>query len=152
MDNDNKRATQPHEVLMMNLSFFHLLLPVAALSSGYISIMLTIAIIGSLLTLAWIAKKTRQACCEHSSDSPLVQAHWQQAWKRSKLLLIAYAISISIMLLGWLLGALQSDPNMHDIMLVVFSRIAAVPTILMVFVLFVLSTMSVARAKQGEIS
>ncbi len=145
MDNDNKRATQPHEVLMMNLSVFHLLLPVAALSSGAITIILTIALIGSILTTAWIAMKTRAP-----NASPLIQAHWQHAWKRSKLLLIGYAISAGIMLLGWALSALQSDPNMDGILLVVFSRIAAVPTILIVFILFVLSTTSVARAKQGK--
>jgi len=145
----SKRATHPHEILMMNLSVFHLLLPVAALSSGYISTILTLALIGSLLTLSFIAKKSR-SCAADPTESALVQAHWQQAWKRSKLLLVGYAISIAIMLIGWGLGSLQSDPKRLGILLVVVSRIAVVPTVLIVFALFVLSTFSVARAKQDE--
>jgi len=43
------------------------------------------------------------------------------------------------MLLGWGLGVMQIDPKMYGILLVVFSRIAAVPTILVVLILFVLS-------------
>ncbi|MDT8370813.1 MAG: hypothetical protein RQ783_02345 [Gammaproteobacteria bacterium] len=31
-----RQAASAHEMLMMNLAIFHLLLPVAALSSGYI--------------------------------------------------------------------------------------------------------------------
>jgi hypothetical protein len=67
------------------------------------------------------------------------------------LLLLAYAISAVIMLLGWGLGAMQTDPKMYGILLVVFTRIAAVPTILMVLILFVLSTSSLSQARNGEI-
>jgi hypothetical protein len=52
------------------------------------------------------------------------------------LLLIAYAVSTVIMLLGLSLAALQADHNMFTIMLVVFSRIAAVPIVLIVLALF----------------
>jgi len=38
---------------------------------------------------------------------------------------------------------------MYIIMLVVFSRIAAVPIVLMVLALFVMETSSLAQAKQG---
>ena len=150
MEKEYKCATYPHELLMMNLSFFHLLLPLAALSSGYITLLLSIGLIASIATLLWIAKKAKIHCCKASKDTPLVKAHWQRAWGRSKLLLLGYAISAVIMLLGWFIASSQSDENMYGIILVVFSWIAAIPLILIVFAVFVLATVSLARAKRGE--
>jgi len=151
MEKEDRCAAYPHEFLMMNLSVFHLLVPLAALSSDYINIILMGSLTGSILTLLWIVKKARVTCCKASTERPLVKAHWQQAWKRSQFLLIGYAISASIMLVGWFLASSQSDPNMFGILLGVFSWIAAIPLILIVFGLFVLSTVSSARAKRGEL-
>lgn len=144
MKDEKRRAGSAHEMVMMNLAIFHLLLPVAALSSGYVSMLLSLALIGSAVMIFWIAYKTR-----HIDDNELVQTHWKLAWKRCQLLLIAYAISTVIMLLGWMLASIQTDHNMFIIMLVVFSRIAAVPIILMVLALFVMETTSLTKAKQG---
>tara|TARA_R110001606_G_scaffold361754_7_gene515282 strand:+ start:199194 stop:199643 length:450 start_codon:yes stop_codon:yes gene_type:complete len=144
MKNQKRRAGSVHEMVMMNLAIFHLLLPVAALSSGYVSILLSLALMGSMVMIFWAAYKVRQ-----TDDVEFVQAHWKLAWKRYQLLLIAYAISSVIMLLGWVLASLQTDHNMFSIMLVVFSRIAAVPIILMVLALFVMETTSLTKAKQG---
>lgn len=150
MEYENKCAAYPHEFLMTNLSVFHLLVPLVALSSDYIYIILAASLGGSIIALLWIVKKARVTCCASSKDSALVKAHWQQAWKRSQFLLIGYAISASILLLGWLLASSQSDPNMFGILLAVFSWIAAIPLIFIIFGLFVLSTISSARAKRGE--
>lgn len=144
MKDDKQRAGSAHELVMMNLAIFHLLLPVAALSSGYISILLSLALIGSAVMIFWVAYKVRK-----TDDIEFVQAHWRLAWQRYQLLLIAYAVSTVIMLLGWLLASLQADHNMFTIMLVVFSRIAAVPIVLMVLALFVMETTSLTQAKQG---
>jgi len=150
MEYENKCAAYPHEFLMMNLSVFHLLIPLVALSSDYIKIILVASLGGSILTLLWIVKKARITCCEASQDTALVQAHWQQAWKRSQFLLIGYAISASILLLGWLLASSQSDPNMFGILLAIASWIAVIPLVFIIFGLFVLSTASSVRAKRGE--
>jgi len=48
MKDEQGRAGSAHEMVMMNLAVFHLLLPVAALSSGYLSVFLSIALIGYL--------------------------------------------------------------------------------------------------------
>lgn len=147
MKTEQSRASFAHELLMMNLSFFHLLVPVAVLSSGHIAVFLTLALICSAVIIIWIARKANQA-----SDSELVKAHWQLAWRRCRLLLIAYMISAVIMLLGWGLGSMQADHKMQGILLVVFSRIAVVPTVIVVLILFVLSTSSLSQARQGEVS
>lgn len=147
MKDEKQRAGYAHELVMMNLAIFHLLLPVAALSSGYISILLSLALIGSAVMIFWVAYKVRNI-----KDVEFVQEHWKLAWKRYQLLLIAYAVSTVIMLLGWILASLQADHNMFTIMLVVFSRIAAVPIVLMVLALFVMETTALTLAKQGLLS
>ena len=143
-NDERRRAESAHEMVMMNLAIFHLLIPVAAFSSGYISILLSLALIGSAVMIFSAVYKVRQ-----TGDAKFVQAHWKLAWKRYQLLLIAYAISTVIMLFGWVLASIQVDHNMFTIMLVIFSRIAAVPIILMVLALFVLETASLTQAKQG---
>lgn len=150
MEYENKCAAYPHEFLMTNLSVFHLLVPLVALSSDYIYIILAASLGGSILALLWIVKKARITCCAASKDTALVKAHWQQTWQRSKFLLIGYAISAAIFLLGWFVASSQPDPNMFGILLAVFSWIAAIPLVFIVFGLFVLSTVSSAQAKRGE--
>ncbi|MDC9725884.1 MAG: hypothetical protein PSN44_08235 [Gammaproteobacteria bacterium] len=147
MKGEQARAGFAHEMVMMNLAIFHLLLPVAALSSGYISTFLSLALIGSAVMIFLVARKARQ-----TSDVELVNAHRQLAWRRCRLLLIAYAISTIIMLLGWLLASIQVDQNRVNIMLVVFSRIAAVPIVLAVLILLVMETTALSQARQGIIS
>jgi len=144
MSDENRQAASAHERVMMNLSIFHLLLPVAALSSGYITPFLISSLVGSVIMLFFIARRAKQG-----QESELIVKHWQLAWKRCKLLLIGYGASIAVMLLGFAFSVLQPDPNMSSIMLVVFSRIAAVPIIVVVMVLFVLSSSSLAQARQG---
>lgn len=146
MKDEKSRASSAHELVMMNLAIFHLLLPAAALSSGHVSVLLSLALIGSALMIFWVAYKAHQ-----TNDVDFVQAHWQLAWTRYRLLLISYAVSMGIMLLGWLLASLQTDHNMFSIMLVVFSRIAAVPIVLMVLALFVMETTALSQAKQGRL-
>ncbi len=146
MKDERARAGAAHELLMMNLAVFHLLLPVVALSSGHVSVLLTLSLTGSAVMIFWIAIKARRA-----EYSQLVHVHWQLAWYRCRLLLVSYAVSAGIMFLGWLLASSQPDQNMHHIMLVVFSRIAAVPIVLMVLALFVMSTTALSQARQGEL-
>jgi len=146
MSHDNQQAASAHERVMMNLSIFHLLLPVAALSSGYITLFLSASLAGAVLMLFFIARRAKQGMA-----SKLVEKHWQLAWQRCHLLLMGYGASATIMLLGFVFSLFQADPNMSSIMLVVFSRIAAVPIILVVMVLFVLSSSSLAQARQGQL-
>jgi hypothetical protein len=77
MKDEKRRAGYAHELVMMNLAIFHLLLPVAALSSGYISILLSLALIGSAVMIFRVAYKVRKI-----DDVEFVQAHWKPAWQR----------------------------------------------------------------------
>jgi hypothetical protein len=77
MKDEKHRAGYAHEMVMMNLAIFHFLLPVATLSSGYISMLLSLALIGSAVMIFWVAYKIR-----NMDDVGFVQAHWKRAWKR----------------------------------------------------------------------
>ncbi|EGL55948.1 hypothetical protein MAMP_02942 [Methylophaga aminisulfidivorans MP] len=145
MNNDIKQASLPHERMMINLALFHLLLPVAAFSSGHIAWILSVALIGALVSIGWIAWKAKFA----QYDTVLIQQHWQLAWRHAQWLLISYGVSALIMLVAWLLSSVQPDHNMATIMLVVFSRIAAVPILLMVLVLFMLEMTALSDARKG---
>ena len=79
----------------------------------------------------------------------LIQQHWHLAWRHAQWLLISYGVSALIMLVAWLLSSVQPDHNMATIMLVVFSRIAAVPILLMVLVLFMLEMTALSDARKG---
>lgn len=144
MQNKLYPASIPHERLMLNLALFHMLLPIAALGSGYILPILTLALLGSLLSISWIAWYARY----HQFESDLEQQHWSLAWKHCRWLLIAYGVSTLIMLLGWLLSKFQADHTMAEIILVIFTRIAAVPTLLMVLVLFVVETSALSESRK----
>jgi hypothetical protein len=145
MNDDLRLASSAHEKVMLNLAVFNLLMPVAALSSGLMVELLSLSLFGSLSMMLWIYWRSHHT----EFKGRWVKAHWLLAWRRCRLLLIAYFVSALIMGVGYLFGSMQADHNMFVIMLVVFSRVAAVPVVLMVLVLFVLETTSLSQARQG---
>jgi hypothetical protein len=142
-DKDVKLAAKAHERVMINLACFHLVLPVAALTTGYIKSLLLCAFSGAILMLI------SQFITSKHNYTVWVKKHWQAAWARSRLLLVAYTISVFILVIGYVIGSLQTDPKMASIFLIVFIRIAAVPILICVLVLFVLETSGLSQAKQG---
>jgi uncharacterized membrane protein (DUF485 family) len=142
-DTDIKSAAKAHERVMINLACFHLVIPVAALTTGYIKPLLLCAFFGAILMLIsqFVASKNHYA--------EWVKEHWHAAWLRSRLLLVCYTCSVFILVIGYLVGSFQTDPKMAAIFLIVFMRIAAVPILLGVLVLFVLETSALSQAKQG---
>lgn len=139
-------ASLPHERMMLNLALFHILLPIVALASGLLLALLSLALVGSLASISWIGWYARY----HDFEADKLKQHWQLAWKHCRWLLYAYAASAFIMLLGFLMSMFQNDDNMASIILVIFSRLAVVPTLLMVLLLFVLETSALAESRKGN--
>lgn len=139
-------ASVPHERMMLNLALFHILLPIVALASGFVLPILLLAMVGSLLTIGWIGWFTRH----HHFVSDKLEQHWLLAWRHCHWLLYAYAVSALIMLAGAGLSYFQNDHNMSVIVLLIFSRLAVVPTLLMVLVLFVLETSALAESRKNN--
>jgi len=141
-----KRALFGHQLVMTNISIFHLLLPILSFSTGYIKELIFFSLFSSLLFSFVIAKGAKNKECPD-----FISAHWKMAWRRSRYLLVSYVVSASVMGLGWLLTASQTDPQMKKILLTTFIPMATVPTLITVIVVLVLQTMTISRAKQGLI-
>jgi hypothetical protein len=63
--------------------------------------------------------------------------------------LAAYLFSISIEGLSSLLTLFQEDPKLREIMMIAFSRVAIVPTLLVVTPILIASTLTVRKIKNG---
>jgi len=146
IDQERKQALSGHNLVMTNLSIFHLLLPILAFSTAYTKEIMALSLFASLIFAASIFKGRKSTNC-----SEFVSAHWAMAWRRTRYLLISYIVSFSVMGLGWLLTSTQTDPQMKKILLTTFIPMAIVPTLITVIVVLVLQTMTMSRAKQGLI-
>jgi hypothetical protein len=141
-----KQAKTPHELLMFNLFAFHLLVTPLILWLGIGMKGLVLPPLLSFTVIGYIYSRGRRA----ERDGPwFVMAHWKLARLRIRLLLIAYGITGVLIGLAWLvsLGAGQTQA----IMLTVLTRVAVMPTILMVFVVAVLESSAIYQATRGEV-
>lgn len=152
-----RRARTPHEISMFNLMFFHLLL-----GAGTVVLLLTKAeimqkvgnwgfslpLIASLSVITFIHLRAFRAT-DH--DHWFVAVHWRLAMRRSRLLLIAYAVTGLIIAGGFLVASGMDKKTMQDIVVTIATRIGAVPTLLTVMVSFVLESGSIYQAGRGEV-
>ncbi len=143
-----RKAKSPHELFMLNLALFHLLLAPVAIALDIGTSGLLIPLTASLLVIAFTYLQSRRT--EHGTPW-FVAAHWKLAMRRYRILLTAYAVSGIIVGTGLLIGTGSADQNMADIMVTVFTRIAAVPMLLAVILCFVLESGSIYQAGRGEV-
>lgn len=141
-----RRAKAPHELLMLNLFAFHLLVTPLILFLGIGMKGLALPPLLSFGVIGYIYVRGRRA--EHG-EPWFVMAHWKLAFLRSRLLMIAYGITTALLGLAWLvsLGAAQTQ----EIMLTVLTRVAVMPTVVMVFVMAVLESSAIYQAGRGEV-
>ncbi|HDY84909.1 MAG TPA: hypothetical protein ENI26_14205 [Methylophaga aminisulfidivorans] len=146
MRSEQAKAVIPHQLLIFNLLVFNIMLPIAALLNSMERVLLPIAITCSLSIIFFIwyrAKFTHQTL--------LINAHWNIVWKRCRIVLIAYSISLSIELLSTLMTSFQTDPQLRSIMMIAFTRIAIVPTLLIVTPLLISSTIAMTKIRKGKL-
>jgi len=141
------RAKNAHELYIINVLAFHLLLAPAAiaLDIGLYALLLSPAI--SLLVIGFIALRSRWL---RQHGEWFVMIHWRLALRRALLLLAAYGASGAILLLVWLLTS-SMEGHSRDMMLTVFTRIAIMPTFIMLLITFVLEMSSLGQAGRGEV-
>jgi len=144
MLSEDTKATIPHQLLILNLIIFNIYMPIASLLNHLERSLLPIAFICSLLTITFIGFKAKVV-----TQTPLINAQWQIVWRRCRVLLIAYSLSISIELLSSLMASMQSDPKLAQITMIAFSRIAIIPTLLVVTPLLIMSTIAITKIRRG---
>ncbi|HKJ77156.1 MAG TPA: hypothetical protein VKA64_08125 [Gammaproteobacteria bacterium] len=145
---EQERAKAPHEVFMFNLIAFHLLLTPAVIALGIGAWGLLLPPGLSLLVIGYIYLRARRTA---KGEPPLVAGHWQVAWRRCRLLLLAYGASALLLLGAWGLAHAYQDPSMQEIMFTVLTRVAVMPVVVMVFVLAVLESGAIYQAGRGEV-
>lgn len=147
-ESERGRAKTPHELFIVNVFAFHLLLTPAAIALGIGRLALLVPLLLSGVVITFIYLRARHM----AAHGPwFVAAHWRLALRRCRWLLMAYAASGAVLLLVWLLTMGTDDVRTQDIMLTVFTRIAIMPTFVTLLVTFVLEAQGINQAMRGEL-
>lgn len=138
-------AQSPHNLFIVGLFAFDLFMTPAVLSLklGMIGLLIPLFCSGALM--AYINWRSKQ------EGVWFVQMHWRLAWTRCRILLIGYTVSATLILLAWLLSQVSSDPHMASIVWTALTRIALMPTLVIVLVTAVMAFGSYAMAQKGEL-
>ena len=141
-----KKAKNPHELSLFNLAAFNLFAaPIGIVSNvGLLGLLIPLLLSSSMLLIIWLIAKKKQ-----QSEHWFIAGHWDLARRRTKILMIGYSISIVIFSFASLVLA---DSKMGDIMMVAFTRVAIVPTLVCVMISFVMVSGGLFQASKGEIS
>ncbi len=140
-----KKGKTPHELSMMNLVACHLIAAPASivLDVGLLGFLIPLALSLSVIAFIWY-----RATVGAKRDPWFVAAHWRLSANRTRILLIGYTISAVILGIA-MMATTGSDKA--SIMMVAFSRVAVVPTLVTVMVCFVLESGSIYQAGRGEV-
>ena len=140
-----KRARWAHDLFVLNILFFHLLLTPATIVMGIGELGLLLPLALSGMVIAFIYYRSRSAA------DWVVAAHWRLSFARCRMLTWGYLGSALIFLIGWLIAQGSQGQSMEHIMLVVFTRIAIMPTLIMAMVTVVLEASATSLVSRGEV-
>src|SRR5512143_342070 len=141
-----RKAQLPHNLFISGLFAFDLLMTPAilALKIGMIGLLIPLVLSGALI--AYIYLRSRK-----TTASWFVDMHWKISFARSKLLMLGYAISGTLIFLAWLIDLSMQDARMGHIILTALTRVGLMPTVILVLVTAVMEFGSYAQAGKGEV-
>lgn len=142
---DIKQAQFPHNLFISGLFMFDLLMTpaVIALKVGMIGLFIPLLCSGTLI--AYIYLRGRK------TTTWFVDAHWKLAYSRARLLMMGYAISAVLIFAAWLVSISSNDHNMQHILWTALTRVALMPTLILVLITAVLEFGSYAQAAKREV-
>jgi hypothetical protein len=151
-----RRAKSPHELAMVNLLLFNLLLLISLLAGSFLPRDSALAhykalgiIIPLGISLAIVAYTFTRA---GGAVGPwFVAAHWRLATDRYKILLLSYVVGAALIGLGWLLSLTQAVRGMQELMFIALQRVAIAPILIALMVLIMLESGSIYQAGRGEV-
>lgn len=151
-----RRARAPHELAMINLLLFNLLLCVGLLAStlaqqgslisAYRPLVITAPLAISLLVIGYSFLRAHRAM---RTEPWFVAVHWRLATRRYLILLGAYGVGAVLIGLGWLISL--SDPKLQGLLFLAFIRVAVAPVLIGVMVTAVLESSALYQANRGEV-
>lgn len=138
-------AQSPHNLFIVGLFAFDLFMTpaVLGLKLGMISLLIPLLCSGALM--AYIHWRSKQ------DTVWFVQMHWRLAWTRCRILIMGYAVSAALILIAWLLSQISRDPHMASIVWTALTRIALMPTLIIVLVTSVMAFSAFSMAQKGEL-
>jgi hypothetical protein len=144
-DAEVKQAQFPHNLFVAGLFMFDLLMTpaVLALKVGMIGLLIPLVCSGSLIAYIYLRGK--------KTTTWFVDVHWKIAFARAQLLLVGYAISAALVFVGWLISISSSDHNMQHILWTALTRIALMPTLILVLITAVLEASAIPMAGKREV-
>lgn len=144
-DSETKSARWAHDLFVLNIFFFHLLLTPATmvLDIGRAGMLIPLVLSGMVISYIWYRSRTEKRW--------FVAVHWRLAFKRCKLLMMGYAASFAIFGLAQLLTMGMKDVHMAAIMVTVITRIAVMPTLVLAMVTVVMEATAGGQASRGEV-
>ena len=140
-----KQAQVPHNLFISGVFFFDLLMTpaVLALKIGMIGLLIPLLLSGALI--AYIYLRSRK------TTSWFVDMHWKLSFSRARLLMLGYAISAVLIFFAWLISISMHDHNMGHIIWTALTRVALMPTLILVLVTSVLEFGSYAQTSKREV-
>lgn len=145
-DREVRQAQLPHNLFISGLFFFDLLMTpaVIVLDIGMIGMLIPLLCSIALLTYIYLrSKKTTHA---------FVDAHWRLTWRHGKWLLLGYAVSATLVFVAWLISLNARDAHMGHILWTALTRIALLPTLIIVMVTAVMEASALSSASKRETS
>jgi hypothetical protein len=153
-----RQGRAPHELAMINLLVFNLMLcgGVVASSMAQRGSVLEhykpwIIAVPLAISLAIIAFSFWRAVQTRNRGPWFAAVHWEIAASRYRILLLVYLVGAGLIGLGWLLAHTQDKPGMQEMMFIALQRVAVAPILISVMVLAVLESSSLFQAGNGEV-
>ena len=143
-ETEKKLAQAPHNLFISSAFLFDLLMTPGAIAINIGMYGLLLPLIGSLLVVAYIYKRSRAP-----DQVEFVNAHWRLSFRRCQWLMAGYAVTAVLILLAWLLS-LATQAAMQHILWTALTRIAILPTLVAVMVTLVMEASAMSQASRGE--
>jgi len=144
-DEEVKQAQFPHNLFVSGLFLFDLLMTPAMIVLNIGMAGLIIPLVCSCALIAYIYLRTKK------TTTWFVDAHWKLAYSRSLWLLIGYAISAGLILVAWLVSLSARDANMAHILWTALTRIALMPTLILVMVTAVQEASAISLVTRRQV-
>ena len=155
---DRRLAKSPHELAMVNLLLFNLLMLIALLGGSFVQADSPLAPYKALgvavplgISLLIVGFSFLRASRAERAEHWFVAAHWRLTTGRYKILLIAYLAGAGLIGLGWLLAHAQEKPGMQEMMFIALQRVAIAPMLITLMVIIMLESGSIYQAQRGEV-
>lgn len=144
-DAEVKQAQVPHNLFISGLFLFDLLMTPAilALKIGMAGLFIPLLCSGALIAYIYLRSK--------QTTSWFVAAHWKLAFARAQWLLMGYAVSAALIFVAWLISLTTKDANMGHIIWTALTRIALMPTLILVMITAVMEFSASAQATKREL-